>query len=155
MHFDLFKKKNESVQVLNGSTPPFPPSPSPALAKVSCQGGKQIRNKYIFDVFHSFYGKQKQKKGPVRRLKKGQRKKRKARILHWPFSWGGPKRGFPTMTTSTVTRQGGPQQYGEETVVELFNFQHTRLFFEGLVKVEKICWEKGQLNKKCLGGVAN
>ena len=42
-------------------------------------------------------------------------RKESARKVYPPFSRGGPKRGNPTMTTSTTTarRKGDPQHYVE------------------------------------------
>jgi hypothetical protein len=47
-------------------------------------------------------------RGPYEKMRKNENEMRK---LQRPFSPGGPKRGNPTMTTSTVTarRKGDPQ----------------------------------------------
>ena len=64
----------------------------------------------------------KSKKYPARGLKKGS-----ARKLQPPFSRGGPKRGNPTMTTSTITarRKGDPQHYveGKNEIMKELDFE--------------------------------
>ena len=67
-------------------------------------------------IFYDLYCRS-QKESLPGSLKRGPQQKRTKQVqkLQRPFSRGGPKRGNPIMTTSTVTarRKGDPQHYVE------------------------------------------
>ena len=88
---------------------PLPPSPSPTSAKVSCQGANKLEKNALLMIFYHFY-EISQKNTQPGGLKRDPREKHKRR-----FPERIPKRGNPTMTTSTITtsRKGDPQHYVE------------------------------------------
>ena len=85
----------------------FPPHPYPRRQQKSPARGQENRKTHFW-LFPWFLWKI--KKHPARGIKKGSPRKKTP-----PFSRGGPKRGNPTMTTSTITarRKGDPQHYVE------------------------------------------
>ena len=105
------KKQKCTKMVLNG----FPPSLSPASAKVSCQGANKLEKIHCW--WFSIISENCQKQSLSGGLKKGSLAKKyekNTKTIAAVFL-RGPKRGNPTMTTSTVTarRKGDPQHYVE------------------------------------------
>ena len=91
--------------VPNGPITPIP-IPIPGVSKSLLPGGKQTRKQQNDHFLWSSWNKL--KKYPARGLKKGS-----ARKLHPPFSRRGPKRGNPTMRTSTITARSNTMLRGK------------------------------------------
>ena len=83
-----------------------PNSPSPATAEISCQGANKLEKNTLLMNFFYFY-EEDQKVPGLGGLQRGPHENYSSR-----FPDGGPKRGSPTMTTSTITAgRKGDQQH--------------------------------------------